>query len=162
MRRTALGIAFSIAIVGVGSSAAYAASCNDPADKAAFHVRSLQTELMVAALTCGARSDYNDFAVKFRDSLIDQGRALKRSFRASLGSGADRELNAYITALANRASQRSIASRDKYCARAARTFAALSQMNAVELAAFSMQRPAGDVDVPSSCRPDVVLVDKTQ
>lgn len=141
-----------------GATAVDAASCQNDAERTAFHVRSLQTELMVAALTCGNRDDYNEFAIKFKKPLVEQGHHLKRGFRASYGAGAERELNAYVTALANRLSARSVTARDAFCKRAERTFQALASMPSLKLAAFSVARPAGDVDVPSSCRPTVELV----
>lgn len=160
MYKHILGVAVGVALSG--ATASWAASCDDAADQAAFHVRSLQTELMVAALTCGAREDYNEFAVKFKKPLTDQGKGLKRHFKATYGAAADPQLNAYVTALANRLSERSIAARDSYCDRAARTFAALSVMKPADLAGFSMNRATGDVDVPSSCRPTVAMVEKNR
>ena len=161
MRKGMVQITAGIALAGMISGSAYAAGCDDSRDKAAFHVRSLQTELMVAALTCGAKTHYNSFVTKFQNVLIVNGHALKKQFRIVHGAKADRELNAYVTALANRASQRSINKRDNYCSRAQRTFAAVSVMGPKELASFATQRLTGDVDVPSSCRASVVVVDKT-
>lgn len=138
--------------------AVQAAGCNDDADRAAFHVRSLQTELMVAALTCGARDDYNEFVIKFKKPLVDFGGTLKQQFKTAYGPKAERELNAYVTALANRQSERSVQARDAFCARAVRTFQALASMPSKTLADFSLARPVGDVDVPSTCRQTVELV----
>lgn len=160
MRKVVFAAALGAAVLG--ASAAYAAGCDDKADRTAFHVRSLQTELMVAALTCGARDHYNDFAVKFKNVLVDSGRGLKRQFVSMYGSGAERQLNAYVTALANRLSQRSVAKRDSYCADAESTFAALDSMKATDLTAFSMTRPVSEIDVPSSCRPTMVVVNETK
>jgi len=143
------------------AAAVNAASCESDAERAAFHVRSLQTELMVAALTCGNRDNYNEFAIKFKGPLIESGQYLKKGFRAAYGPQAERQLNAYVTALANRLSARSVAGRDSFCANAERTFQSLESMPSVKLAAFSVARPAGDVDVPSSCRPTVELVGTT-
>jgi len=162
MRGKALGFAIGIALASVSAGSAIAASCEVRPDKAAFHVRALQTELMVAALTCDARPQYNSFAKKFQNTLVDHGQALKQVFRVSHGATAEKALNTYITTLANRASQRSITKRSSYCERTLRTFVALKDMKPRELATFSMKRPAGDVDVPSSCRPEVILVDKSK
>ncbi len=161
MRKGLVQITAGVALAGMISGSAYAAGCDDSKDKAAFHVRSLQTELMVAALTCGAKDHYNAFVVKFQNVLIDNGHALKKQFRLVHGSTAERELNAYVTALANRASQRSINKRDNYCSRAQRTFATMGVMSPKELGTYAMKRLTGDVDVPSSCRASVVVVDKT-
>jgi len=117
---------------------------------------------MVTALTCDARPQYNNYAKKFQNTFVDHGHALKQLFRLSHGAGAEKVLNSYITTFANRASQRSISKRSHYCKRTLRTFIALKHMKPRELALFSMKRPAGDVDVPSSCRPEVILVDKSK
>jgi len=162
MRAKALGFTVGIVLASISAGSAIAASCDIRPDKAAFHVRALQTELMVAALTCDARPQYNNFAKKFQNTLVYHGHALKQLFRVSHGAGAEKALNSYITTLANKASQRSISKRSHYCERTLRTFVALKNMKPRELASFSMKRPASDVDVPSSCRPSVILVDKSK
>ena len=158
MRGKAFGFAVAAAITGLTAGSAIAASCDNRTDKAAFHVRSLQTDLMVAALTCEAKPEYNSFVRKFRTTLVDHGVALKSLFRNLHGARADKALNAYVTALANRASQRSISKRDHYCETTLRTFSALNGLTPALLAKFSMQRPASEIDVPSTCRPEVILV----
>lgn len=162
MRGRTFGFALGVVLTGLSAGSALAASCVDRQDKAAFHVRALQTDLMVAALTCDARPHYNSFARKFQNALVDHGVALKRLYRDLHGPNAEKALNTYITALANRASERSISKRDHYCEKTMRTFSALKNMKPQELASFSMKRPVGDVDVPSTCRPDVILVNTTK
>ena len=162
MRGKAFGFAVAVAITGLTAGSVLAATCNGGSDKAAFHVRALQTDLMVAALTCGAKPEYNSFARKFRNALVDHGMALKSLFQHLHGASAEKALNAYVTALANRASQRSIARRDQYCEHTLRTFTALSDLKPADLATFSMKRPISEVDVPSTCRANVILVDKTK
>ncbi|MBO6948990.1 MAG: hypothetical protein JJ855_13495 [Rhodospirillales bacterium] len=162
MRGKTLGFAAAVAITALMAGSAVAATCNDGSDKAAFHVRALQTDLMVAALTCEARPEYNSFVRKFRASLVDHGMALKVLFKHLHGGKAEKALNAYVTALANRASQRSISHRDQYCERTLRTFTALQGLKPAQLASFSMQRPVSDVDVPSTCRPEVIVVDTSK
>ena len=161
MRGKLLGAAFGVALAGTVAGSALAAGCDSQGDKVAFHVRSLQTELMVAALTCGERAAYNDFAHRFQRTLITEGKALKRRFRHDHGARAEKKLNAYVTALANRASQRSIEARDSFCRDAGQIFAALNEMGPGDLGDFAMRQPAGDVDVPSTCRATLTLVEKT-
>ena len=98
-----------------------------------IEVRRLQTNLMVAALTCNARADYNAFV---------------------FGKAGDSKLNAFITRLANEASTRSNADRDGFCADAASTFQqakvqniSLTQMvtvpaSATQLASATCEMPA--------------------
>ncbi len=157
MRKTLFGVTMGL-VLGTGS-VAYAL-CATPTDREAFHVRALQTDLMVAALTCDVRDDYNEFANTHKNVLVKHGRALKQTFHAIHGASAgERELNAYITALANRTSQRSISARTAYCDQADRTFDAVTQMASNDLVSFSMDRPRAEVDVPGSCRVETRLVD---
>ena len=147
----------------LGTASVAYALCVTPTDREAFHIRALQTDLMVAALTCDIRDHYNEFASKHKGALIEHGRALKKTFHAHHGvKVGERELNAYITALANRTSQRSISKRKNYCDHAGRTFDAVSQMAAHDLVTFSLNRPRSDVDVPGPCRLDTRLVERAQ
>ncbi|WP_259780623.1 hypothetical protein [Aestuariispira ectoiniformans] len=82
--------------------------------QAAKQVRRLQSELMVAALGCGHRSQYNAFAVAYRSDLQKNGKFLKSYFRSQHGSGGERALNRFVTSLANEASMR-MASNPEYC-----------------------------------------------
>jgi hypothetical protein len=82
---------------------------------AALNTRVLQTELMVAALTCDQKDNYNAFAVQFRQTLIKHGKNLRAMFRRTYGGTANRELNSFVTRLANRASERSMTLSQGYC-----------------------------------------------
>ena len=87
-----------------------------------IEVRRLQTNLMVAALTCNARADYNAFVVAHRTSLQNYGKIIRTEFRRRFGKAGDSKLNTFVTRLANEASTRSNADRDGFCADAAATF----------------------------------------
>lgn len=80
-------------------------------EQAALDVRFLQTELMVAALSCG-RSDfhqsYNAFVTKFGPALKLHGSALKAYFSRQYGSQGVSKLDSFATKLANEASLRSM------------------------------------------------------
>lgn len=88
-----------------------------------IEVRRLQTNLMVAALSCGARSQYNAFIQTHRSSLQSYGKAIKAEFRRRYGHAGRKQLNSFITRLANEASARSNADRDAFCADASALFA---------------------------------------
>lgn len=87
-----------------------------------IEVRRLQTNLMVAALTCGARGDYNEFVVTHRSSLQKYGKAIRAEFRRRYGKEGDSKLNQFVTRLANEASARSNADRENFCADATTAF----------------------------------------
>lgn len=74
------------------------------AEKEAMAFRHLQTELMVAALSCGRkeyRNKYNTFVIRYRPALRRNGRILKTIFKRNYGGGSKRQLDRYVTELAN-------------------------------------------------------------
>jgi hypothetical protein len=87
-----------------------------------IEVRRLQTNLMVAALACGARADYNEFILAHRPSLQKYGKTIKAEFRRRYGKEGSKRLNRFVTRLANEASARSNADRDAFCADASALF----------------------------------------
>lgn len=86
-------------------------------EKEAIAFRHLQTELMVAALSCGRqdyRAKYNAFVVRYRPALRRNGRTLRAIFDRNYGKSGRRRLDAYVTRLANEASVRSM-ERNDFC-----------------------------------------------
>jgi hypothetical protein len=73
-------------------------------DQTTMHVRRLQTQLMVGALSCGQQrmvADYNSFVTKFDRALKANGVALKSYFAKTFGSRGANEMDAFITKLSN-------------------------------------------------------------
>ena len=160
-RGTIVGIVCALTITG--AAATHAIGGERSVAKAPFHVRALQTELMVAALSCQARAHYNDFAVKFQDVLVKQGRALKSRFYQTHGKArGEKKLNAYVTALANKTSSRSISEGDKYCARAMTTFAQLSVMPVEKFTKFAQKRTYAESIVPHAYQGEIRVVNRKQ
>ena len=122
-----VGAAMAGALMGSGSAQA-AASCKPHGAvqmseaEVSIEVRRLQTTLMVAALTCSARSDYNSFVINHRGSLQKYGKEIRKEFRRRHGKGGARRLNRFVTRLANEASARSNADRDGFCTDATTMF----------------------------------------
>ena len=81
----------------------------------AMQVRMLQTELMVAALSCEAKGQYNAFVRKFSGQLAENGRQLRDHFNKTYGSKAGTRLDAFVTHLANTASAISIRNSQTFC-----------------------------------------------
>src|SRR3546814_13289172 len=77
---------------------------------------------MVAALSCGARDDYNEFVLSHRPSLQKYGKAIRTEFRRRYGKAGNSKLNQFVTRLANEASARSNADRENFCAEATASF----------------------------------------
>ena len=117
------------------------AACLQPAEKTAFDIRALQSQLMVAALACGQQDDYNAFMRKFPNDLAAAFRGVAGHFRRTGGSQHQRQLDQYITNLANGQSQLSIARGSFFCREQAPLFqAAMAASNSTELAQVSVTR----------------------
>lgn len=124
------------------AGAAWAAStCASPIENAGLQARVLQTELMVAALTCRQKDKYNSFVKKFSKELVGQSSNMQNYFKRAHGSRATQELNALVTNLANEASQRVLQYRGDYCSDAAMLFDAVLAAAPKDLVAFAASRP---------------------
>lgn len=122
---------------------AEAAVCTFPKDEAALGTRLLQTELMVAALSCRAESQYNAFVGKFQSDLVPQGLALRAFFARIYGTGAEHELTSFVTALANERSAESLSRWPGYCREAQGLFAEALALEPGHLAEFALAQPFG-------------------
>lgn len=116
MRSLLLNTAAFVA-VSLASSNAIAQSCANAREKAAFDLRALQTHLMVGALSCGMHDRYNAFVTRFQSDLAGAHRHLTGYFNRVHGRRAQRDLNEYITALANAQSQEGIRQGSHFCGR---------------------------------------------
>lgn len=97
-------------------------SCAGSVEQIALNSRALQTELMVAALSCGNRIRYNAFVIKYRGDLVKHGRSLQSFFQRKHGAAGRKNLNTFITRLANEASQRSSITHAAFCANSSSLF----------------------------------------
>jgi len=131
--------AVAFAAIGLGAAEAAAQACVNPREKAAFDLRALQTHLMVGALSCGMHDRYNAFVTRFQTDLAGAHRNLSAYFNRVHGARGQRDLNEYITALANAQSQEGIRHGSSFCARVGpmfdRVMAASSGNDLVLLAA---------------------------
>jgi hypothetical protein len=99
------------------------AACAQKHEKQSLHMRALQSELMVAALACGKKAEYNRYVNSFSNDLRWQGRQLKSYFNRMHGSRGEFEMNRFVTEMANQASRLSLTrSSAKYCENAGKLF----------------------------------------
>ena len=96
---------------------AVAQPCTRPADRAAFDVASLKSQLMVTALTCDERDKYNDFVTRFRPDLMRHEHALQAYFARAFGRRGQQQHDDYITLLANAQSQAGLRDGTLFCQR---------------------------------------------
>jgi len=73
-------------------------------DQLAFQFRHLQTELLVAALSCGRKdiqANYNSFVTRFGAALKANGATLKSYFGRIYGKRGPDEMDSFMTRLSN-------------------------------------------------------------
>jgi len=75
--------------------------CMKTAEKAAFDLAGLKSELMVIAIDCQAQEKYNAFVVRFRPDLLGSDKGLNGYFQRTARGGMARAHDDYITSLAN-------------------------------------------------------------
>jgi len=128
--------------------------CRPTPDQASVGMRALQTELMVAGLKCSAEQ-WNLFTAKFKTTIKSDADRLQRLFIKAYGKGGPSEMNAFVTQLANEASQRSNGfSEADYCQQQDVLFQQVLSLTGLELERFSAKR---DLAVPAPvalCKPD--------
>jgi len=117
----AVALSLAAGSADAANTAKKSSFCASDRDLAALNTRVLQTELMVAALSCGEKQRYNSFVTTHQAVLVDQGQALQALFKRAHGAQGANRMNAFVTKLANDASQQ-VRSRDDYCVFAVELF----------------------------------------
>lgn len=153
----------TISIIGALIAAPLAdaqARCLNARERNAVNVRIVQTELMVAALSCRAVPDrdftnqYNAFVRKHGSGLVGNARILQAYFKARYGSEGQRQLDAFITELANDTSRRSMNS-PTFCNESVDLFQEAMGIDRRELEAWSTRRTAKHVIAIESCEAEL-------
>jgi hypothetical protein len=115
--------------------------CARPADKTAFDIAGLKSQLMVTALACDVREQYNAFVRRFQPELMKQEHALAAYFSRSFGRHGQQEHDDYITSLANAQSEAGIKQGSDLCQGTVGLFdAVLALAPSATLAAFASDR----------------------
>ena len=108
-------------------------------DQTALHVRRLQTQLMVGALSCGQQRmqvNYNSFVTKFDHALKVNGAALKSYFTRMFGSRGISEMDSFLTKLSNELSLVSMRHGD-FCQRTDGLFDKVLSLRSSDIEAFA-------------------------
>ena len=134
------------------STIAAAATCASPVEKAALDTRVLQSELMVAALTCGQNANYNAFVEKFQPVLVTFGQTMRSYFTRAYGKGGEHEMDAFVTRTANSAATRRMQfEMTQYCASANNLFSSVLAVESKALPEFAGQTPFAAISGVESC-----------
>lgn len=120
------------------STQALAAPCASRAEVDALNMRILQTDLMVAGLSCpNVRNAYNQFVGKHRPHLLEHSKVLQGYVKR-----AGKEVNQYITELSNQSSNISLRlAESQYCQRAQLLFGEVYSMPHQNLLDALVQTP---------------------
>ena len=154
IRSRGLGIAAAL-IVAMGASSAYAA-CSGQSDMTAYHMRQLQTDLMVASLNCSLHDRYNAFIERFDRELKRNGKHLKTNFQQRFGGDALALLNAYVTTLANLSSIDSVNVGSRYCSKSKKSFDKILTVPRADIEGFADAWWDSKREVPvTDCRYDI-------
>jgi len=138
------------------SLAAADARCLTPVEKTAFEVRMLQTELMVATLTCRGVSSrdysgqYASFVNRHRDGLKTHSTVFQGHFKRSYGGGGQTQLDRYVTSLANDYSRASMTGTGAFCEQQGALFERAVMVQPQDLPRFASERAVNrSIGVPS-------------
>jgi hypothetical protein len=138
--RVAISAIAALAIVvAAGHAGVAATACATAEEEGALNTRVLQTELMVAALSCGEQQRYNAFVTMFKSELSKRGQALRAMFKRVHGASGEYEMNAFVTKLANDAAQRTANRPADYCASASRLFSEVLATPPAEFSRITMK-----------------------
>jgi len=91
------------------------AACLQPPEQRAVDLRTVQSQLMVAAITCRREDDYNRFVTRFQPELARAHNTLTGYFRRVHGAAGQRQMDSYITNLANAQSQSALRQGNQFC-----------------------------------------------
>ncbi|MCE3233006.1 MAG: hypothetical protein K0R98_1263 [Rickettsiaceae bacterium] len=101
-------------------------NCANKHEMEALDSRSLQTLLMVAALSCGKQKNYNEFMNQYKKEITSKTKDLEGYFKRTYKDKSKDQLNKFITALANAASKQSLSiDESRFCKSADDVFASL-------------------------------------
>jgi hypothetical protein len=125
-RRGTLGAALAVAIAAASVSASASEISLTSKERASLEMRVMQSELMVAALSCSSRDSYNAFVTRYQSQLVDHGKTMQNLFKRLHGGNAFNQINAFVTRMANEASLKMIRD-ERFCAEANEMFQALLQ-----------------------------------
>lgn len=140
-RRAAVALCATLLLPQAGALAQK--NCITHAEFQAMQVRTLTSELMVAALSCRSQPQlalddkYNQYAGHFKQALAEQGQIMQRHFARTTRGDSRKAIDKFVTESANEAAQRSVA-KPHHCTAAAPIFDQVLRMNAKEMLAYAL------------------------
>ncbi len=146
-RRVSRALALPLATLVAFAPAAAQTRCATPEERTAFEVRALRTELMVAWLSCRALpgrdflGQMNGFLQRHRAGLQRLDVAFTGHFERHYGGQGRRQLDQYVTSLANDYSRVTMGA-PNYCDDQIVVFQLVDAIDQRDLASFASERAA--------------------
>ncbi len=118
------------------------AQCMRPAEEQAFNIIGLKSSLMVGALSCSQRDQYDSFMTEFQPHILAEQHIMDSYFRRIGGHYGQAREDDYVTLLANSQSENGIAEGAAYCAADAAVFKQVLALQTVaSLDAYAASNP---------------------
>lgn len=116
-----------------------------------LNVRVLQTKLMIGAIACNQRKEYNNFVRRFKSDLKEYSQNMQGYFSRNYRDSAAREQDSFVTRLANNMSGNNVTAsgRSEFCGSNGELFREVAASNA-DLASIS---DSGDTAAAHGIRP---------
>lgn len=133
----------AVATLGLSAVSPVAAqtSCANPTEFSAFQVRALQSHLMVGALTCDFRDQYNAVVIKHRSELDRSRLSIISYFNRTARGRGQSAFNTFDTELANTQASHSMRRGDQFCREVRPIFAeVLGLPNPAEVQKYAVSR----------------------
>jgi hypothetical protein len=158
-RRLAAGLAALALVLDAGGALAF--ECRSAQDAEAAHLRWLQTQMMVAALSCQGSVAYNEFVRKNQTTLDWSVARVNQMFARDHGAGAAALYNSFNTKLANEAAVERTRLDRNYCRVFELVYGEALQRSSTELVLYSTEPQRGAASVlPATCSYEASLVQK--
>lgn len=141
-----------VALVVLSTPAA-ASQCVSTKDEVALQTRVVQSELMVAALSCEKSESYNSFVRMHQKQLMGAHKTLTAMFNREYGSAGPNQLNAFITRMANDASKRSLPDVRGFCSQADGIYQVALATPPEQLDSFISAQPVAHLHGFTPCTP---------
>ena len=137
---------------------AFGQSCMTGPEHQAFNAIALKSYLMVAALSCDATAEYNQFMVVFQPYINNEQHVMDGYFQRAAGAQGQTQEDGYETQLANSQSEASQQAGSGYCGQVAYLYSAVLNLNsASDLAGFLSTNPPPQPVSMNACLPATVI-----
>jgi hypothetical protein len=134
-------------------------NCITSPERQAFNAIALKSYLMVAALSCDADPEYNQFMVVFQPFITSEQHVMDAYFQRADGPAGQAQEDGYVTQLANSQSEASQQEGAQYCGQVANLYGAVLNLNTTsDLTGFLSVNPPPQPIAMNGCMPGAAIV----